>query len=115
VVGAQHVSEHEGVEPVALVAGLPVAEPQVADLVRCDHEHHDPASSSASTTRLVGSFDRHPLTQQSLLQMVNMGGDPVHAIVVIDDKESITTPWMRMPAHPGPTPLTVAAAVTRDS
>ena len=38
-VGAQHVSQHVGVEPVVLVAGRAVAAAQALDLVRGDHQH----------------------------------------------------------------------------
>ena len=56
-VGAQGVGEHEGVEPVVLVAGRAVAAAQVLDLVRGDHHHGQPGVEQGVDDGAVGAFD----------------------------------------------------------
>jgi hypothetical protein len=58
-VGAQHVGQHVGVEPVVLVARRPVARTEVLDLVRRDHEHLQTGGQQRLDDGAVRSFDRH--------------------------------------------------------
>jgi hypothetical protein len=58
-VGAQHVREHVGVEPVVLVARRPVAGPQVFDLPRGDHHHGHPRRQQGVHNRPIAALDRH--------------------------------------------------------
>ena len=57
-VGAQGVGEHEGVEPVVLVAGRAVAAAQVLDLVGADHHDRDTGVEQGVHDRPVRAFDR---------------------------------------------------------
>jgi hypothetical protein len=61
VVGAQHVSEHERVQRVVLVACAAVAATQVLHLPRVDHEHLHAGVEQRFDHRPIRPFDRHPL------------------------------------------------------
>jgi hypothetical protein len=61
MVGAQHVSEHERVQRVVLVAGVAVAATQVLQLPRVDHEHGEPGVEQRLNDRPIRPFDRHPM------------------------------------------------------
>ena len=56
-VGADHVGQHVGVEPVVLVPGRPVPRPQVLHLPWRDHEHGQPARQQRRDHRAIATFD----------------------------------------------------------
>ena len=56
-VGADHVGQDVGVEPVVLVAGRPVARAQVLDLAGRDHQHRQPGLEQRVDDGSVAAFD----------------------------------------------------------
>jgi len=58
-VGAQHVGEHVGVEPVILVTRRPIPRPQVLHLPRSDHHHRHPRRQQGIHDRPIAALDRY--------------------------------------------------------
>ncbi len=97
-VGAQRVSEHEGVEPIVLVPGRATATAQAVDLVGADHHNGEPGLKEGVDDLAVAAFDRdladpgaaqpaHELAQPSAGGVdEELLGDPAP---VVDDSHSV--------------------------
>jgi len=59
VVGAHHVGQHVGVEPVVGVAGRPVAAAQVLQLARWEDVDDQPGRAQHVNDRAVGALDAY--------------------------------------------------------
>jgi len=79
-VGAQHVREHAGIEPVILVTRRPIPGPQVLHLPRSDHHHCHARLQQGVHDRPVAALDRH-LTRSALGQALHQDPQPLSGVL----------------------------------